>query len=326
MTAPVPSDLLVIAASNGANLQLAERFAAAASARGLSAAVLDLTSLDLPLFTPRTRDAGTPPALAGLQAQLVAAPRWVICTPEYNGSIPPVLTSAIAWLSVQGDDFRALFNGRPVVIATHSGSGGHTLLAALRLQLAHLGALAGWVLLHTNWRPTTWAPRWASWSRSAASTVWPPLPEWVAITTGRPLNRARKSSPCTDNQAMALVSTGGIEPLYSGVQITQRGAATSWACSPARAGGVPASRVRGVNSGRSRLVRSRTAALSPRAEAAAAKRSASCRLAPLLAAITSRSEGTGAVMEGLEGGVVDRDGMGTVPMGCGPQSGGRASL
>jgi NAD(P)H-dependent FMN reductase len=65
----------------------------------------------------------------------------VICTPEYNGSIPPVLTSAIAWLSVQGSDFRSLFNGRPVVIATHSGGGGTTVLAALRLQLAHLGAV-----------------------------------------------------------------------------------------------------------------------------------------------------------------------------------------
>jgi NAD(P)H-dependent FMN reductase len=66
--------------------------------------------------------------------------RWVICAPEYNGSIPPVLTSAIAWLSVQGDDFRTLFNGRPVVIATHSGGGGQGVMTALRLQLAHLGA------------------------------------------------------------------------------------------------------------------------------------------------------------------------------------------
>ena len=47
---------------------------------------------------------------------------------------------AIAWLSVQGSDFRSLFNGRPVAIATHSGGGGHAVLAALRLQLAHLGA------------------------------------------------------------------------------------------------------------------------------------------------------------------------------------------
>ena len=75
-----------------------------------------------------------------MEAQLAAVPRWVICSPEYNGSIPPVLTSAIAWLSVQGSDFRALFNGRPVVIATHSGGAGHGVLTAMGLQLAHLGA------------------------------------------------------------------------------------------------------------------------------------------------------------------------------------------
>jgi len=138
---PTPTcDVLVIAASNGQNLLLAERFAAAAREQGQSAEVLDLTAIDLPLFTPRAQAGGTPAALAALEARLAAAPRWVICTPEYNGSIPPVLTSAIAWLSVQGDDFRALFNGRPMAIATHSGGGGHTVLTALRLQLAHLGA------------------------------------------------------------------------------------------------------------------------------------------------------------------------------------------
>ena len=140
MTPPASTAVLVIAASNGDNLKLAERFAHGAAAQSLSAAVLDLTAVELPLFTPRAMAGGTPPALAALQAQLQAAPRWVICAPEYNGSIPPVLTSAIAWLSVQGDDFRALFNGRPIAIATHSGGGGHTLMAALRLQLAHLGA------------------------------------------------------------------------------------------------------------------------------------------------------------------------------------------
>lgn len=140
MTANSSCDVLVIAASNGQNLQLAERFAAAAREQDHSAEVLDLTAIDLPLFTPRIQATGTPPALSDLEARLAAAPRWVICAPEYNGSIPPVLTSAIAWLSVQGDDFRALFNGRPVAIATHSGGGGHTVLMALRLQLAHLGA------------------------------------------------------------------------------------------------------------------------------------------------------------------------------------------
>jgi NAD(P)H-dependent FMN reductase len=140
MSPEPPADVLVIAASNGENLTLAERFAAAARDQGQSAAVLDLTAVDLPLFTPQAMAAGTPAGLADLEARLKAAPRWVICAPEYNGSIPPVLTSAIAWLSVQSADFRALFNGRPITIATRSGGGGHTVMAALRLQLAHLGA------------------------------------------------------------------------------------------------------------------------------------------------------------------------------------------
>ena len=140
MSTSTSTDVLVIAASNGYNLQLAERFAAAARQQGHSAAVIDLTTIDLPLFTPRAQVAGKPKMLAALEAQLAASPRWVICSPEYNGSIPPVLTSAIAWLSVQGSDFRALFNRRPVVIATHSGGAGYGVLTAMRLQLSHLGA------------------------------------------------------------------------------------------------------------------------------------------------------------------------------------------
>ena len=81
-----------------------------------------------------------PNGIQPLQQQLMAAPRWVICAPEYNGSIPPVLTNAIAWLSIQGDDFRALFNGRPIAMASFSGGGGMELLVSLRIQLTHLGA------------------------------------------------------------------------------------------------------------------------------------------------------------------------------------------
>jgi NAD(P)H-dependent FMN reductase len=154
MTPPLPPNLVVIAASNGENLKLAERFATQARLQDLSAEVLDLTAINLPLFTSRACSGGTPPAVASLHQKLMGATHWVICAPEYNGSIPPVLTSAIAWLSVQGDDFRALFNGRPIAIATHSGGGGHTLLIALRLQLAHLGAhVVGRQLVSNNASP-----------------------------------------------------------------------------------------------------------------------------------------------------------------------------
>ena len=153
MSATSP-DLLVIAASNGENLKLAQRFASQASTLGHNADVLDLTTVDLPLFTPRRQEQGSPDAVAALEQQLMGAPRWVICAPEYNGSIPPSLTNAIAWLSVQGNDFRALFNGRPVAMATFSGGGGMELLLSLRIQLTHLGAqVVGRQLLSNHAKP-----------------------------------------------------------------------------------------------------------------------------------------------------------------------------
>ena len=133
-------DVLVIAASNGENLKLAQRFVKETRAQGSRADLLDLTTLELPLFTPRAQEQGMPDGVQPLQQQLIAAPRWVICAPEYNGSIPPVLTNAIAWLSVQGDDFRVLVNGRPIAMASFSGGVGMELLISLRIQLTHLGA------------------------------------------------------------------------------------------------------------------------------------------------------------------------------------------
>ena len=136
----MPSDLIVLTASNGENLKLAERFVQAAAAQNASAELIDLTQLDLPLFTPRAKAAGAGPDLKALHDKLAQTPRWVSGAPEYNGSIPPVFSNAVAWLSVQGDDFRALFNGRPVAMATFSGGGGMELLLSLRIQLTHLGA------------------------------------------------------------------------------------------------------------------------------------------------------------------------------------------
>jgi NAD(P)H-dependent FMN reductase len=80
----------------------------------------------------------------------------VICAPEANGSIPPVLTSAITWLLVADLDVRRLFKIRPVAIASHSGGGGAGVLEALRLMLAHLGAhVVGRQLIATAQRPAT---------------------------------------------------------------------------------------------------------------------------------------------------------------------------
>ena len=55
---------------------------------------------------------------------------------------------------MQGDDFRYLFNGRPVAWATVSGGGGLELVVSLRIQLTHRGAqVVGRQLLSNHAKP-----------------------------------------------------------------------------------------------------------------------------------------------------------------------------
>lgn len=131
--------ILIISASNGANLDLAHALKPICSDLGLNAEVLDLTDSPLPLYTPRVEAAGIPDAVAGLVTRFSDADAMVFCAPEYNGSIPPVLTNLVAWLSVAADDFRAVFNGKPAALATHSGGHGQKALLGMRTQLSHLG-------------------------------------------------------------------------------------------------------------------------------------------------------------------------------------------
>ena len=148
-------DLLIITASNGENLKLAKRFTEIGTKLGKTTELLDLTTLDLPLYNPRTHtQQGIPPLAKSLSIKLRSISHWVICAPEYNGSIPPVFTSALAWLSVQESDFRNLFNGRPIAMATFSGGGGMELLLSMRIQLTHLGAqVVGRQLMSNNNKP-----------------------------------------------------------------------------------------------------------------------------------------------------------------------------
>ena len=131
--------IVIISASNGQNLNLAKQLQQQSIDMGFESEILDLTTIELPVYSPVKEDEGLPAAVEDLHAFFRSASGFFICAPEYNGLIPPVLNNAIAWLSVQGEDFRALFNGKPVGLATHSGSGGQKVLTAMRIQMSHLG-------------------------------------------------------------------------------------------------------------------------------------------------------------------------------------------
>ncbi len=134
-------EIIIISASCGKNLELSQKFLEKSSEMKISAEILDLTTLDIPLFNPRIHSKeNIPVKILEIKEKLFETEKWIICAPEYNGSIPPILTNFIAWLSISGDDFRNLFNGQPIAIATFSGGVGLELLTSLRIQLVHLGS------------------------------------------------------------------------------------------------------------------------------------------------------------------------------------------
>ena len=134
--------LLICTASNGHNLRIARMILAQCEHLDIDADLIDLTTIDLPLYSPlMEKEVGRPYALDALEIAFSKATCFAICAPEYNGSIPPVLTNAIAWLSVAGSNFRALFTGKPTILATRSGGHGQKVLIAMRIQMSHLGCV-----------------------------------------------------------------------------------------------------------------------------------------------------------------------------------------
>ena len=134
-------EIIIISASCGKNLELSQKFLEKSNEMKISSEILDLTTLDIPLFNPRIHNnENIPVKILEIKEKLFATEKWIICAPEYNGSISPILTNFIAWLSISGDDFRNLFNGQPIAIATFSGGVGLELLTSLRIQLVHLGS------------------------------------------------------------------------------------------------------------------------------------------------------------------------------------------
>ena len=132
---------LMMTATSGTNLELAERFATVAREKGHDAEVIDLVEMDLPMFTvARSSDPEQKVDVSGLTKKMTDADAWIVVAPEYNGSMPPTLNNAIAWLSGDWQNFRTMCTGKPVGLATHSGGGGAHVIMAMRHMFSFIGA------------------------------------------------------------------------------------------------------------------------------------------------------------------------------------------
>jgi NAD(P)H-dependent FMN reductase len=72
---------------------------------------------------------GVPRTVAALKDAIAAADGLLVCTPEYNNSIPGVAKNAIDWLSRPADDIPRVFRGKPVALLGASPSGFGTILS-----------------------------------------------------------------------------------------------------------------------------------------------------------------------------------------------------
>ncbi len=133
---------LFISATKNNNLELAKDLYELAKTLKMPAKLICLEDFVLPIYTPSAEEGGIPPAALELVEIFNEASSLILCAPEYNGSTPPIVVNAIAWISRSGsDDWRGAFNEKPAIVATHSGGGGLKVTQTMRAQLEHLGAI-----------------------------------------------------------------------------------------------------------------------------------------------------------------------------------------
>lgn len=133
-------NILIVTASDGNNLKLANTLLDISKEFEASFEIINLLDLKLPLYTAKEESNGTPEDAKFITTKFMDAQGFVFLAPEYNGSVPPALNNAIAWISRSGNDnWRDALNAKPAVLGTHSGGGGNHVLSAMQEQFGFIG-------------------------------------------------------------------------------------------------------------------------------------------------------------------------------------------
>ena len=130
-------NVLIISATNDKNLFLAKELNTIISQMNVVTDLICLEDLNFPLFSPKIEFNDT--SIDELLQKLSKSSGFIICGPEYNGGVPPVLSNALTWVSVKSKYWRDTFNGKFAIIATHSGGDGYRFLSSFRSQLEYMG-------------------------------------------------------------------------------------------------------------------------------------------------------------------------------------------
>ena len=103
------------------------RAAADLMPQGSTLEIADISKI--PLYSGDIESVGIPDPVARLKDRIASADGVLICTPEYNNSIPGVLKNAIDWLTRPSDDIARVFHNRRVAVMGASPGPFGTLLS-----------------------------------------------------------------------------------------------------------------------------------------------------------------------------------------------------
>ena len=128
------------------NKKLVQVAAQGARQAGAEVTVLDLRDYPLPLYDGDIEAGeGVPDNVRRLRRLMLDHQGFLIASPEYNGSVSPLLKNLIDWCSrpVDGEDGLAPYRNKVVVLmsASPGGFGGLRALPHLRTVLSGIGAI-----------------------------------------------------------------------------------------------------------------------------------------------------------------------------------------
>jgi NAD(P)H-dependent FMN reductase len=136
--------VLIVSATSSTNLKLSKDLEKILQKFNINTEIINIEEYSLPLFVSSNYIEIKEKHLDkinDLTEKFIKARGMIMCSPEYNGSIPPIVTNMIAWISVSTEDWRFAFSDKISLIATSSGGPGNKYIMAMKSQLEHLGSV-----------------------------------------------------------------------------------------------------------------------------------------------------------------------------------------
>ena len=136
--------ITIISATLENNYKLAENIKDILSEMNVEVSLLSLEDHMLPLYTDKVFSEQKDyykNKVVQLTEKMKTADGLIICGPEYNGSIAPIISNMIAWVSTSTEYWRDSFLNKIALIGTHSGGGGDKFFRAMKTQLERLGSV-----------------------------------------------------------------------------------------------------------------------------------------------------------------------------------------